>query len=283
MRNGEDEQAAKVSPTPRELCSLGFQYCSQGDFGRAEAVYREAAAKGYANAQYNLAVLIKKKLSTSRALKAKRTSIEAAGWFSEAALQGHARAAFQLGRAYQKGAGVEKSDEEALRWYLIAANAGGLDEAQHLVGIMLFEGIGTGQDHAAAAGFLRRAAQQGHAAASARLGAILWQGFEGTPRNRSEAVELFLHAASGGDAESQHILGVLCLEGTCGAVAQSDREGREWLLKAARQGHEASQWRLGLSCNKLDKESSEWFRKSVGKAAARTAAAISCNATLLKT
>ena len=93
MRNGEDEQAAKVSPTPRELCSLGFQYCSQGDFGRAEAVYREAAAKGYANAQYNLAVLIKKKLSTSRALKAKRTSIEAAGWFSEAALQGHARAA----------------------------------------------------------------------------------------------------------------------------------------------------------------------------------------------
>ena len=44
-----------------------------------------------------------------------------------AADQGHAAAQFKMGIAYQNGEGVEpsdKSDEEAVRWYQLAADQG---------------------------------------------------------------------------------------------------------------------------------------------------------------
>jgi TPR repeat protein len=98
---------------------------------------------------------------------------------------------------------------------------------------------------------------------------MLWKGFEGVPQNRLEAAKFFLLAAEKGDVESQHIMGCLCLDES---NDKSSSEGAEWLLKAARQGHEASQWRLGVLYKKIDIESGLWFKDSVSNTATRTAA-----------
>jgi TPR repeat protein len=48
----------------------------------------------------------------------------AAGWYAAAAVQGVARAQFELAGLYAEGKGVETSAEESVRWYIAAARQG---------------------------------------------------------------------------------------------------------------------------------------------------------------
>ena len=54
---------------------------------------------------------------------------EAVRWYRLAAEQGLAWGQYDLGRMYAEGRGVEQDDEEAVRWYRLAAEQG-LAEAQ---------------------------------------------------------------------------------------------------------------------------------------------------------
>src|SRR5271168_3718412 len=80
----------------------------------------------------------------------------------ELADHGNARAQFKLGKLYDDGRGVAKSDAEALRWYRLSAEQGEAD-AQYNLGVMHVVGQGIAKDDAEAAKWFGKAAEQGHA------------------------------------------------------------------------------------------------------------------------
>ena len=64
-----------------------------------------------------------------------------------------------LGRAYEAGNGVSKSDREAVKWYKTAAERGNA-KAQNSLGLMFRSGLGVDQDKAEAVRWYRKAAKQ---------------------------------------------------------------------------------------------------------------------------
>ena len=58
---------------------------------------------------------------------------EAMKWFLKAAEHGHARAQNAIGRMYNFGEGVKQDYQEAMKWYLKAAEQGDA-HAQHNIG-----------------------------------------------------------------------------------------------------------------------------------------------------
>lgn len=89
----------------------------------------------------------------------------------DAALRGDAQAQFEVGSAYEGGLGVEADDQEALRWFLMAANQGHM-EAQFYVGQAYSQGFGTKTDLKQAIHWFERAAEQGDPLAQFNLGAM---------------------------------------------------------------------------------------------------------------
>lgn len=69
---------------------------------------------------------------------------EAAKWFMLAAKQGHAESQANMGLMYGRGRGVPQSDEEAVKWYRLAAEQGDAN-SQFNVGSMYALGRGVSQ------------------------------------------------------------------------------------------------------------------------------------------
>lgn len=79
----------------------------------------------------------------------------------EEAINGNALAALRLGQVYASGFwGVEQSDEESFKWYLIAAK-GGVNAAQIKVGLAYELGTGVDDDQAEAIKWFERAILSG--------------------------------------------------------------------------------------------------------------------------
>ena len=70
---------------------------------------------------------------------------------------------------YEKGDGVERSDEKAAEWYLKAAEQG-LASAQCKLGVMYEDGTGVEQSDEKAVEWVLKAAEQGNADAQCNLG-----------------------------------------------------------------------------------------------------------------
>lgn len=75
--------------------------------------------------------------------------------------EGEPRAQFDLGYLYDKGQGVPQNDQEALRWYLMAAEQGE-PRAQYNLGLMYANGQGVPQDYVEAFFWINLAAAQGN-------------------------------------------------------------------------------------------------------------------------
>ena len=86
---------------------------------------------------------------------------EAVRWYQLAADQGHADALFYLGFAYTYGKGVQQSNEEGVRWYRRAADQGHAD-AQFWLGIAYEDGEGVEPSDEEAVRWYKLAADQGH-------------------------------------------------------------------------------------------------------------------------
>lgn len=86
-----------------------------------------------------------------------------------AARSGNAIAQLNMGSFYAKGTGVERSMEEAARWYWTAADQGNA-EAMVRLARLLRSGDGIPRDDAAADQWLEQAAAEGHEEAQAMLG-----------------------------------------------------------------------------------------------------------------
>jgi TPR repeat protein len=105
----------------------GMAALQEGNYAEAYCLWQPLAARGYAEAQYNLGWLYAN--GNGLAVDIDR-AIE---FWREAAEQGHADAQFAIGLAYTTGEGLGKDLDEAVTWYVRAARQGHLDAREILV------------------------------------------------------------------------------------------------------------------------------------------------------
>jgi hypothetical protein len=83
-------------------------------------------------------------------------------------------AQFIIGEMYYNGLGVKKDHAEAAIWIRKAAEQG-LSEAQFIIGHMYYYGFGVKEDHAEALTWCRKAAENGHIRARILRDKILYK------------------------------------------------------------------------------------------------------------
>jgi TPR repeat protein len=126
---------------------------------------------------------------------------EAFKWYKLAAEQGDALAQVNLGRCYYDGNGVEENYYEAVNWYKLAAEQG--DKlAQVNLGRCYYDGNGVEENYCEAVKWYKLAAKQGDADAQNMLGDCYYRG-EGVDKNYEEALKWYRLAADQGDANAQ--------------------------------------------------------------------------------
>lgn len=159
------------------------------------------------------------------------TGLGSAG-MRKAALDGDARAVYELASRAADGPAASRDPKLALRLFERAAVAG-LAPAQFRLGNMFEKGIGTARDLSLARVWYTRAAERGNAKAMHNLAVLHAEGASGKP-DYATATEWFRRAADLGVRDSQYNLAVLLGRGL-GAptdLAQSYL----WFAVAASQG-----------------------------------------------
>jgi TPR repeat protein len=128
------------------------------------------------------------------------------------AANGDAVAERKLAEAYDKGNGVDQSDELAANWYRKAADQGDA-VAQNKLGVMYSLGRGVDKSMEDAVRWYRAAAKQGYAPAMFNLGAACYNG-DGVPSDLNMSYAWFLLSQESGDSAAEE------------AVARTAREMR---------------------------------------------------------
>ena len=149
-----------------------------------------------------------------------------------------------LGLCYEKGEGVEQSDERAVEYYKKAAEQGNAI-AQFTVGCCYEDGEVIEQSYEKAAEYFKKAADQGDAMAQYKLGFCYEEG-KVVEQSYEKAVEYYKKAADQGYVMAQHKLGLLFLDKNIKGVEPSDEKAIEYFRAAAEQGFDDAQVFLGL-------------------------------------
>ncbi|MHC4211924.1 MAG: hypothetical protein ACYSWP_01000 [Planctomycetota bacterium] len=181
--------------------------------------------------------------------------------WKQAAELGVREAQWLLGRCFDEGFGVERSDIHALSWHLKAAEQG-YPIAQNYIGSCYQNGEGVPQDQAEAVQWYLKAAQQGYATAQANLGWCYDTG-SGTAQDETEAVNWYRKAAEQGDSVSQFNLGVHYEWGS--GLEQDKNQALNWYKKAAQQGYEKAseeQQRLADELAEQDQDQAEQLKET---------------------
>jgi TPR repeat protein len=200
-----------------------------------------------------------------------------------AAEKGDPRAQSILAWKFENGEGVLQNYDEAIKWYIKAANQTGIyaQRAQFNLASDYFNGIGVAQDKVEAVKWYRKAAEQNFALAQVVMG-YCYQFGRGVSMDEAEAVKWYRKAADQNDACAQNNLGLCYCTGQ--GVPQDYAEAVKWFRKAAEQDHADGQYNLnadgqynlGFSYEKGEGvpqdyiEAVKWYRKSAeqGNAAA---------------
>ncbi len=221
--------------------------------------FGKAAAKGYAPAQVNLAVLYLNGWGAPQNYGA------ALYWLKSAADQGNARAHTNLGILYLKGWGVRRDYDEALKHFRYAAEQGETGAMVDL-GFMSDGGLGTAKDPAAAAEWYRQAAERGDPLGQNNLADMYLRG-EGVAQSDALALTWFEKAAAQGNTGARIKLGYLYASGRAGR--QDAETAYAWILAAVLAGDARGQEYLAP----LEKElSAEQLAHAKEKASALKAA-----------
>jgi TPR repeat protein len=122
--------------------------------------------------------------------------------------------------------------------------------AQYLLGASLLNAKPPLFDLAAAEAWLKKAADQGNLAAMRDLGKLNW--FAKSPSDPPQAAQWLRQGSDRGDAESQHLLGLLYLDGK--GVERRATEAYKWLLLASERGHVLSSVILRESRNRFSEQ-----------------------------
>ncbi|KAF9974849.1 hypothetical protein BGZ73_001664 [Actinomortierella ambigua] len=189
------------------------------------------------------------------------------------ARDGDVEAIMQLAKKYEFGAGVDRSETEAFKWYSRAADLGST-EAQFHTGDCFNYGRGTEKNYNLAAFWLQRAAEKGHLRAQNDLGWMYQNGF-GVERDFNQAFMWYYQSATQGNASGQKNLGWMFQNGLGTDV--DHKQSFSWYLKAGEQGNAVAQKNLGTFYQRglgveIDYDQAmTWFLKSAkqGYAAAQ--------------
>jgi len=100
-----------------------------------------------------------------------KSDVEAVKWFRKSAEHGHFVSQFQLGSAYLFGKGVETNSIEAVKWFRNSADQG-FGMAQFNLGVAYASGEGVPKDYQAAYGWFLLAKAKGIKPALSRLEAL---------------------------------------------------------------------------------------------------------------
>lgn len=132
-------------------------------------LFRRAAEKGYASAQYRLGYCYESGKGVEQNFST------ANKWYARAGEQGHMDAEYKLGHSYRTGRGTEIDLPMALQWYKKAASSGDR-EALHNVGWMYATGQGTKADQQEAYRWFLDAAKHGEAGSQFEIARRLNEG-----------------------------------------------------------------------------------------------------------
>ncbi len=143
-----------------------------------------------------------------------------------------------IGEIYHDGLALKRDDEEAVRWWRLAANLGD-PEAAYEYGVALLSGAGVAADKVAAAAEFALAAPSGHNGALYNLGVLALQGVFGGKRDEKLAADYFRRAAEAGDGNSAYSYGILLREGK--GVPLDTEAAAKWLKAASDEGIAAGQ------------------------------------------
>jgi TPR repeat protein len=127
-------------------------------------------------------------------------------------------------------------------------------------------------DPAKAYKILKPLAEKGDAGAQNNLGHLYLGGFEGAPRDITEAMKWYRKAAEQWHASAHFSIGMSYLLGL-GLLEKDYNEGFRWIRKSAEQGYEYAQYYLGNAyakgwgevIPKDDVEAAKWMRKSAAQ------------------
>ncbi|HEX3938234.1 MAG TPA: hypothetical protein VHX43_12085 [Xanthobacteraceae bacterium] len=149
-----------------------------------------------------------------------------------AAIAGDAAGEFEVATRFADGHGVPANNEQAVRWFELAANQG-LAPAQFRLGGFYEKGIVVKKDLAVARDFYAAAAAKGNGKAMHNLAVLYAEGINGPADYRTAAL-WFRKAADCGIKDSQYNLAILYARGI--GVGQSYAESYKWFALAAGSG-----------------------------------------------
>lgn len=138
----------------------------------------------------------------------KKNNEDAIMWFLKAAEQGYLDAQIEIAEQYYYGEMIEKNYEESFRWYFKAAENGS-DEAKFYVGYMYYEGKGIKRDYKEAFYWLSKS---NDLSANNILADMYFYGLE-CEQNYSEAARLYALSAMQNDITGINNLGKMYLYG----------------------------------------------------------------------
>ena len=150
---------------------------------------------------------------------------------------GGSDAAYLLGKAWRDGLYAPPWNEEAEKWFRVAAERGN-DAAQYALGKLLLQKPETEEE---GIDWLARSADQGNEFALYRLGKMGLTG-DVIEKNIPPAIDDLTESAERGNRYAQYTLGKAYLQG--GEVEQNMELAEHWLSEAAYQGHEYAQFFL---------------------------------------
>ena len=153
--------AIPVEPIAGSLSDAERAY-TEGNFAKAERLYRSLAETGVTDAQFILGSMY------DIGLGVPQDYTEALKWFRMAAEQGNTKAQSKLGAMYDIGLEVPQDRMEAIKWWRLAAEQGDAF-AQYNLGAIYDHGKVVPRDFKEAVKWYRVAAEQGNVFAQEKL------------------------------------------------------------------------------------------------------------------
>ena len=225
----------------KKFLNRAEKYEKEGKIIEAKEWYEKSAAKGVAEAMYNLGLFYDK---NGERLKAKE-------WYEKAAVKGNTEAMTNLGVLYYK----EGDKAKAKELYEKSASKGNTTAMTNLG--VLYDEDG---DKAKAKEWYEKSAVRGNTEAMTDLGVLYYK--EG---DKAKAKELYEKSAAKGSIEAMNNLGVLYSK-------EGDKaKAKEWYEKSAAKGNAEAMTNLGILYYKEgDKaKAKELYEKSAAKGDAK--------------
>jgi len=157
------------------------------------------------------------------------------------ALEGDAKAQYELGRRYETGDEVAENLEEAFKWYTASATQD-YTEAQYRLGLAYLYGIGTKQSTAQGGVWLKKARDKLHPAATMLLNAISSNRSGIIDKSHSILLSWYLERSIEGDGDAMLGLGNMFEHGW--GIEQDVETAKRWYAKARAAGTKGASIRM---------------------------------------